>query len=174
MALSEQILQTFSIQTALGTIAKETFVDADGAQCAASEMPFGINDRAVDAGDEQLINTFGLFRLTAGAAIVPDEQIEVGASGKALTFNKWADKTGATSGLLVVGKRYRIGTFQASDDFTNVGAVSNVSGEEFEATGTTPTTWTNSSVLFEMGKACGYAVTAASGDGITFLARIPN
>ena len=54
-----------------------------------------------------------------------------------------------TSGALVVGQTYRISTFNAGDDFTNVGASSNTEGEIFEATGTTPTTWTNSSVLIK-------------------------
>jgi hypothetical protein len=52
-----------------------------------------------------------------------------------------------TSGLLVVGKKYVITTFNAGDDFTNVGAASNASGTVFTATGTTPTTWSHSSVL---------------------------
>lgn len=55
--------------------------------------------------------------------------------------------TPATSGTLVVGKKYRIHTFVAGDSFTNVGAGSNATGVDFVATGTTPTTWTNSSVL---------------------------
>lgn len=52
-----------------------------------------------------------------------------------------------TSGSLVVGTEYVIGLFVAGDDFTNVGAFSNASGQRFLATGTTPTTWTNSSIL---------------------------
>jgi hypothetical protein len=59
--------------------------------------------------------------------------------------------TTATSGSLIVGVRYRITTYNASDDFTNVGAASNATGVEFIATGTTPTTWTASSVLTNLG-----------------------
>ncbi|MBT7047214.1 MAG: hypothetical protein HN977_17680 [Gammaproteobacteria bacterium] len=55
--------------------------------------------------------------------------------------------TSATSGSLTTGLSYVIGLFVAGDDFTNVGAGSNASGVEFIATGTTPTTWTNSSLL---------------------------
>lgn len=55
-----------------------------------------------------------------------------------------------TSGVLVVGRPYRIHTFVAGDSFTNVGAASNATGVDFIATGTTPTTWTNSSVLTPM------------------------
>lgn len=55
-----------------------------------------------------------------------------------------------TSGTIMSGKRYQIITFIAGDDFTNVGAASNASGVIFTATGTTPTTWTHSSVLNEI------------------------
>lgn len=55
--------------------------------------------------------------------------------------------TTASSGTLTVGKRYKITTFVTGDDFTNVGASANTEGTIFVATGTTPTTWTNSSVL---------------------------
>jgi hypothetical protein len=58
-----------------------------------------------------------------------------------------------TSGTLTVGETYRIDTYVSGDDFTNVGASSNASGVEFEATGTTPTTWTNESSLRATGSA---------------------
>jgi hypothetical protein len=54
-----------------------------------------------------------------------------------------------TSGLLVVGSRYRIINWISTDSFTNVGGA-NVDDTEFTATGTTPTTWSNSSVLQEI------------------------
>jgi len=50
-----------------------------------------------------------------------------------------------TSGSLVSGAWYIIHAFVAGDNFTNVGAGSNATGVIFRATGTTPTTWTNSS-----------------------------
>jgi len=52
-----------------------------------------------------------------------------------------------TSGTLTSGVTYKIKTFVAGDDFSNIGGT-NVSGTKFTATGTTPTTWTNSSVLY--------------------------
>lgn len=52
-----------------------------------------------------------------------------------------------TSGLLTVGAIYTITTYETGDDFTNVGALSNANGVEFEATGTTPTDWSNGSLL---------------------------
>ncbi len=57
------------------------------------------------------------------------------------------DTTPMTSGSLVAGRQYKIVTFVAGDDFSNVGAASNASGVTFTATGTTPTTWTNGSTL---------------------------
>ena len=51
-----------------------------------------------------------------------------------------------TSGVLEVGVSYTIITFVAGDNFTNVGGT-NVTGNVFVATGTTPTTYTNGSTL---------------------------
>lgn len=58
---------------------------------------------------------------------------------------------GKTSGTLVVGYRYRITEYQAGDDFTNAGASENADGEEFIATQTTPTVWSNGSTLIRVG-----------------------
>jgi hypothetical protein len=55
--------------------------------------------------------------------------------------------TNFTAGLLVIGQIYTITDFQFGDDFTNVGAASNATGQTFIATGTTPTTWINFSTL---------------------------
>lgn len=60
-------------------------------------------------------------------------------------------QTPLTSGTLEIGQRYVIDDFNTGDDFTNVGASSNATGVEFVASGTTPTTWTNSSSLLRMG-----------------------
>ena len=65
--------------------------------------------------------------------------------------DKWASLTELTSGTLSQGKRYRIKTFVSGDSFTNLGAASNATGVEFVTTGTTPTTWTNASVLVQIG-----------------------
>jgi hypothetical protein len=58
--------------------------------------------------------------------------------------------TTLTSGTLTVGVTYRITGFVTGDDFTNVGAASNADDVEFVATGTTPTTWTNSSEVTQI------------------------
>ncbi len=64
--------------------------------------------------------------------------------------DKWGSQTEQTSGTLTIGKRYRINNWITNDDFTNVGGA-NVDGTEFVATGTTPTTWTNSSTVVPAG-----------------------
>lgn len=51
----------------------------------------------------------------------------------------------STSGALVVGKTYVIATVLSTDSFGNVGFVS--ANVNFIATGTTPTTWTNSTIV---------------------------
>lgn len=56
------------------------------------------------------------------------------------------DTTVLTSGTLIVGETYEIVLYVAGDDFTNVGGT-NVTGNIFTATATTPTTWTNSSQI---------------------------
>lgn len=81
-----------------------------------------------------------------------DAEVAIISNGKRLTYREHgASGAAQTSGNLIVGKQYRIATFQAGDDFTNVGAASNASGVVFTATGTTPTTWSNSSSLVQLG-----------------------
>lgn len=53
-----------------------------------------------------------------------------------------------TAGPLVSGKTYIIASYEAGDNFSNVGGA-NSTGSRFVATGTTPTTWSNGSVLHE-------------------------
>jgi len=53
------------------------------------------------------------------------------------------------SGLLATGMAYRIILYQSGDDFTNIGGT-NVTGNVFIATGTTPTNWTNQSDLIAL------------------------
>lgn len=67
------------------------------------------------------------------------DNADIGATGTVLT-----------SGTLSIGKRYRIIDWITNDDFTNVGGA-NVDGTEFIATDTTPTTWTNSSTVMQIG-----------------------
>lgn len=50
-------------------------------------------------------------------------------------------------GTITVGQAYKITSYIADDDFTNVGAASNAAGVIFAATGTTPTHWAHFSTL---------------------------
>lgn len=52
-------------------------------------------------------------------------------------------------GLLATGMAYRITLYVAGDDFTNVGGT-NVTGNVFISTGTTPTVWANQSTLIAL------------------------
>jgi hypothetical protein len=53
-----------------------------------------------------------------------------------------------TSGVLVIGKTYLISAVLSTDSFANVGHVTD--GVPFIATGTTPTTWTNSTIVIDV------------------------
>jgi hypothetical protein len=77
-----------------------------------------------------------------------------------------------TEGLLASGVLYRIDTFNAGDDFTNVGAESNTEGIEFIATGTTPATWSNGSVIVHEGKPALVGTGAHNKNDSNFLGNI--
>lgn len=105
-------------------------------------------------GDNSLIDLSisdgaGGYDATSGAAgYVPWLGIgSPGALPSAGTF--YLGVSSATSGTLTSGKRYLISTFSSGDDFTNVGGT-NLTGNVFTASGTTPTTWTHSSILVEI------------------------
>jgi hypothetical protein len=87
----------------------------------------------------------------AGNLTIPDvDRIAIENGGPIPFKYQGASQTEQTSGTLTVGKAYRIKDFIVGDDFTNVGGT-NEDGNEFVATGTTPTTWTNSSILVQIG-----------------------
>jgi hypothetical protein len=75
--------------------------------------------------------------------------------------------TSQTSGSLTEGIAYRLTDWITNDDFTNVGAASNADGVEFIATGTVPTTWTNSSIVNTMVE-CTLTVEDSSGNYTTY------
>jgi len=70
-------------------------------------------------------------------------------------------ETELTSGTLTIGKKYRINDWITNDDFTNIGGT-NEDGNEFVATGTTPTTWTNSSKVVPIGAVLEYDGASAT------------
>ena len=51
------------------------------------------------------------------------------------------------NGNIIVGKTYEISNYDASDDFTNIGAPSNANGVKFIGTGTTATSWSGTTEL---------------------------
>ena len=91
-----------------------------------------------------------IFRAAYWNRSLTDSQIAQCISYGVDVSDQWASQAGITSGSLVVGRRYRITTYIAGDDFTGVGAASNASGVEFVATATTPS-WANGSTLTRIG-----------------------
>ena len=89
------------------------------------------------------------FAATYNRALTAAEVLDLYNNGIAAS-DQWGSQTAQTSGTLTVGKRYRINDWITDDDFTNVGGT-NEDGNEFIATGTTPTTWTNSSAVVPIG-----------------------
>jgi hypothetical protein len=85
---------------------------------------------------------------------------------------KWqyGSQTAQTSGTLTIGKTYIIDDWITADDFTNVGGL-NVDGTVFIATGTTPTTWTNSSSLRPLGAVALYDQTSMNKEAWVDLAN---
>jgi hypothetical protein len=73
-----------------------------------------------------------------------------------------------TSGLLVVGAKYKIVSYLGTDDFTNVGAASNATGVVFVASGTTPADWTALSVLTPVG--AGNVAVSEESNGVYLFA----
>lgn len=89
--------------------------------------------------------TLGVLSDSAAAAVIPLQDGGGGFNAKArLSLNM------RSSGALVTGGVYRIENYAAGDDFVNVGGV-NATGDVFTATGTTPTDWSNGSVLSRVG-----------------------
>ena len=101
-----------------------------------------------------------------------------GAATKDLkTLKIWPFNAELTSGTLTVGQKYLIINYVADDDFTNVGG-SNVTGNEFTATGTTPTHWAHSSRLRKAGEvevfdATYYEVAAATNTIYPYMINTP-
>jgi hypothetical protein len=74
--------------------------------------------------------------------------------------------TSSTSGLLVVGTQYIINTVEVGDNFTNVGYIG--AGVPFIATGTTPTTWTNGTIVVDYKLSTPVATVLANNTEVAF------
>lgn len=129
-------IDTINEHTGAAGVTIETVLIKDG-------LVDGVNISAVQGIKETEIQS-----KVNGITIIED--------GAIYTFDDWdgteilQGSADQTSGTVTTGLLYVIKTFQAGDDFSNIGGT-NVSGTKFYATGATPTTWTNSSVLYEVG-----------------------
>jgi hypothetical protein len=99
-------------------------------------------------------------------------EIKEAGEGGISSADEWGSQADVIAGPLTLAKRYRIKTYVAGDSFTNVGAASNATGVEFTSTGTTPTTWTNGSVLTQIG--CITDAALNQGAGSTIYGRSSN
>jgi hypothetical protein len=118
-------------------------------------------------GDNPEVNLYvtdgaGGYDADSGSATVTP-WLAIGRPGAAPdggTF--WLGVSSATSGSLHNGSRYYIQDYQAGDDFTNVGATTNETGEIFTKNNGSPTNWTNGSTLVEITTDVAYSATAAT------------
>ena len=92
-----------------------------------------------------------------------------------LSQNGASSLTLVTSGSLIPGVTYQIASYNAGDDFTNVGATGNATNNIFVAKGSTPSSWTASSTLsydsgapvsYELENSCGVVYLTYLGTGI--------
>jgi hypothetical protein len=112
-----------------------------GALRLGTETGGTTNEFKGDLYNAKLFN-YALSQAQIDSLIQPEYMVE--------EVDRGATNVQLTSGLLETGKKYIIDTYIATDDFVNVGGT-NVTGNVFTATGTTPTDWTNSSILIELG-----------------------
>ena len=118
-------------------------------------------------GDTRSINLYlvdgdGNYDAISGDATY-SVKLGIGPPGAVPTGGTFNVRHGSqTSGTLTSGKRYILLDFVAGDDFANVGAASNADSVIFTASGTTPTTWTNGSTVWEISAEVAYDATAAT------------
>lgn len=79
----------------------------------------------------------------ATISTVLDHTAATGNTSLDASFNIGTEQT---SGVLISSTLYKIIEYKSGDDFTNIGGT-NVTGNQFTASSTTPTTWTNGSRL---------------------------
>jgi len=118
-------------------------------------------------GDNPEVNLYvtdgaGGYDADSGSATVTP-WLAIGRPGAAPdggTF--WLGVSSATSGSLHNGSRYYIQDYQAGDDFTNVGATTNETGEIFTKNNGLPSSWANGSTLVEITTDVAYSASAAT------------
>jgi len=111
---------------------------------STSNLMIYTDSGAASGDDFSSINFLQARGLSGDFGYVDDMTLREGDAGDITAWDKIDPQT---AGMLVIGQRYFIDNYVAGDDFTNVGASVNETGESFIATGTTPTVWTNGSAL---------------------------
>jgi hypothetical protein len=87
-----------------------------------------------------------LYNRALTAAEVAALHVSLARGGTVAAADQWGSQTAITANPLVVGKKYRINAYVADDDFTNIGGT-NVTRNEFTATGTDATHFAHSSLV---------------------------
>ena len=108
---------------------------------AKTLIPVGLKDGRRD--DEYLAGAITVQNLLAQVTPVLPYKVYTAL----LTQSGSPSNEGLNSGELTIGVTYTINTYSEGDDFTNVGAPSNIDGVSFVATGTTPNTWIGGTTL---------------------------
>jgi len=141
----------------------ETLTDASGGSYVAMHN----TSQAVEIGEGNAVHANGKIHsvLVFNRELTAAQAARLGVTGNSVEVADQWGGTEVTSGTLEVGQRYRISNFQSGDDFTNVGAGSNATDVEFIATGTTPTTWSNSSGITPIGAVAAYLPESVESDG---------
>ena len=127
--------------------------------------------------DVSLDFTYSEMDVTDTKSTVTESEFLGGKQIINVSFSIWKDAgtadlvlnrttTTSTSGTLTSGVAYRLTDWITDDDFTNLGAT-NEDGNEFVSSGTTPTKWTNSSIVNTMVE-CTLKVEDAAGNYTTY------
>ncbi len=127
------------------------FVKSDGTAWSCGGNAYGqLGDGTTGTNRTSVVQVSGLTGITAAAggqyhSVFLKNDNTVWACGR----NDYGQLGLAdlTNGTLVVGNWYTITNYVAGDDFINVGAASNATGQQFIATGTTPTNYSSGSTL---------------------------
>ncbi len=162
-------LTTGSDNTVVGVAAGQSLVDGAGnviiGRTADITEPSGSNITLIGSQvDSDVGVTDNATAIGSGSVVKIDNTVVVGNVNVTDVYFGFPEAN-QNVGVLVVGSHYLIVDFHAGDDFTNVGAGSNSSGEIFIATGTTPTVWDHTSNLALL---TGAAILHGKGDAVVF------
>jgi hypothetical protein len=108
-------------------------------------IPFVPSSVLLVGGRDSMFDGGELGPSLTAAQVVLDE-LQAGARPYKV-YSALLTQQSITEGPLEIGVEYRIVAYSSGDDFLNVGALVNATGEVFVATGTIPTTYSNFSTL---------------------------